>query len=83
MRISLAGADGELTHVTTAAFPAMVAGWPSRCGGLVGALVGLGRPGLALACPSVLDGDDGQPEQLGDGVVGGEVAAGPADLAEW
>src|SRR6201992_4466867 len=30
MRISLAGADGELTHVTTAAFPAMVAGWPSK-----------------------------------------------------
>jgi hypothetical protein len=30
--------------------------------------------GLALACPFVLDVDDGEPQQLDDGVVAGEVA---------
>jgi hypothetical protein len=38
--------------------------------------------GGALARPFVLDVDDGEPEQLDDGVVAGEVAAGLGDLAE-
>jgi hypothetical protein len=38
--------------------------------------------GLALARSLVLDVDDGEPEQLDDGVVGREVAAGLGDLAE-
>jgi len=50
--------------------------------GLVGALAGFVPPGGALAGPFVLDVDDRQPQQLDDGVVGGEVAAGLGDLAQ-
>jgi hypothetical protein len=46
------------------------------------ALAVLAAAGLALAGPLVLDVDDGEPEQLDDGVVAGEVAAGLGDLAE-
>jgi hypothetical protein len=53
-----------------------------EAGGLVGALAGLGPAGLALAGPLVLDVDDGQPQELDDGVVAGEVAAGLGDLAQ-
>jgi hypothetical protein len=51
-------------------------------GGLVRPLAGLPAAGLALPGPVVLDVDDGEPEQLDDGVVGREVAAGLGDLAE-
>ena len=50
--------------------------------GLVGALAGSCRAGGALAGALVLDVDDRQPQQLDDGVVAGEVAAGLGDLAE-
>jgi hypothetical protein len=50
--------------------------------GLVVAFAGFGAAGGALAGPFVLDVDDGQPQQLDDGVVAGEVAAGLGDLAE-
>jgi hypothetical protein len=36
----------------------------------------------ALAGPFVLDVDDGEPQELDDGVVAGEVTAGFGDLAE-
>ena len=51
-------------------------------GGLVGPLAGLLAAGLALAGPLVLDVDDGEPQQLDDGVVAGEVASCLGDLAE-
>jgi hypothetical protein len=46
--------------------------WPStrRAGGLVVALAVLLAAGEALAGALVLDVDDGEPEQLDDGVVG-------------
>ena len=50
--------------------------------GLVAALAGFGPACGAFAGPLVLDVDDRQPEQLDDGVVAGEVAAGLGDLAE-
>jgi len=50
--------------------------------GLVAALAGLGAAGRALAGPLVLDVDDREPQQLDDGVVAGEVAAGLGDLAQ-
>jgi len=50
--------------------------------GLVVAFAGFGFAGGALAGPLVLDVDDRQPQQLDDGVVGREVAAGLGDLAE-
>jgi hypothetical protein len=53
-----------------------------HAGGLVRPLAGLLAAGLALACSFVLDVDDREPEQLDDGVVGREVAAGLGDLAE-
>jgi hypothetical protein len=51
-------------------------------GGLVRALAGVLPAGGALAGALVLDVDDGQPQELDDGVVAGEVAAGLGDLAE-
>ena len=53
-----------------------------EAGGLVGALAGGLAAGRALAGALVLDVDDGQPQQLDDGVVAREVAAGLGDLAE-
>jgi hypothetical protein len=50
--------------------------------GLVVALAGFLPPGGALAGALVLDVDDRQPEQLDDGVVGREVAAGLGDLPQ-
>jgi hypothetical protein len=40
------------------------------------------RRRASRSCPLVLDVDDGEPQQLDDGVVGREVAAGLGDLAE-
>ena len=51
----------------------MRAGWSDR---------GFLAAGGALAGSFVLDVDDGEPEQLDDGVVGREVVAGLGDLAE-
>jgi len=53
-----------------------------HAGGLVGPPAGLLAAGGPLAGSLVLDVDDGEPEQLDDGVVGREVAAGLGDLAE-
>jgi len=47
-----------------------------EAGGLVAALASLGAAGGALAGSFVLDVEDGEPQQLDGGVVGGEVAAG-------
>jgi hypothetical protein len=52
-----------------------------EAGGLVGSLAG-GAAGDAFAGAFVLDVDDGEPQELDDGVVAGEVAAGFGDLAE-
>ena len=46
------------------------------------ALAVLAAAGLALAGSLVFDVDDGEPEQLDDGVVGREVAAGLGDFPE-
>ena len=51
-------------------------------GGLVGPLAGLAAAGLALPGSLVFYVNDGEPGQLDDGVVAGEVAAGLGDLAE-
>ena len=51
-------------------------------GGLVGALAGFTAAFGAFAGAFVFDADDGQPQQLDDGVVAGEVAAGLGDFAE-
>jgi hypothetical protein len=51
--------------------------------GLVGPLAGGLASRQALAGALVLDVDDGQPEQLGDGVVAGEVAAALVTLRSW
>jgi hypothetical protein len=53
-----------------------------QAGGLVGAFPGGLAAGVALAGALVLDVDDREPQQLDDGVVAGEVAAGLGDLAE-
>jgi hypothetical protein len=53
-----------------------------EAGGLVGSFAGGLAAGVALAGALVLDVDDGEPQELDDGVVGREVAAGLGDLAE-
>ena len=45
-------------------------------------LAGLLAAGGPFAGPLVLDAGDGEPDQLGDGVIAVEVAAGLGDLAE-
>jgi hypothetical protein len=53
-----------------------------EAGGLVGALAGLLAAGEALTGALVLDVDDGEPQELDDGVVVRVMPAGLGDLAE-
>ena len=53
-----------------------------EAGGLVRALASLLATGQALAGALVLDVDDGEPQELDDGVVAGGMPAGLGDLAE-
>jgi hypothetical protein len=50
--------------------------------GLVGPFAGFAAVGLAFPGPSVLDVDDGEPQELDGVVVGREVAACLGDLPQ-
>jgi hypothetical protein len=71
--------DGEFVECFAPAHDAL--SLDEACG-LVVAFAGFGPAGGTLAGPFVFDVDDRQPQQLDDGVVGREVAAGLGDLAE-